>query len=229
MCEMCDAGAMQPAQGVRFIHIAIRREVRGIEAEAAVADSPDELTQLGQRLARFAEINKCHTDGEEDGLYAELEQRAPHVRAAYLHDHREDHELYLDFSSRIVAAREASGATRDGLLAAMRRQSVALTEHVLPHVDKEDTLITPLVVELFSPAEQGAQIGKMMARFPPDLLAKAIPWLITQIDPDDRVAYMGMIQKVMPPERFTVACGWIRGGVAPDVWSGITARVAGVE
>jgi hypothetical protein len=219
---------MQPAHGVRFIHIAICREVREIEAQAATADSPDELTALGARLTRFGAINKAHTDGEEAGLYPELEKRAPHVGRAYLHDHREDHELFGDFSQRIALAREATGATRPGLLAAMRRQSIALTEHVLPHVHKEDTLITPLVCELFTPAEQGAQIGKMMGGFPPELLAQAVPWMITQISPDDRIAYVRMIQVVMPPERFTVACGWIRGGVTSDVWSGITAAVPGI-
>jgi hypothetical protein len=219
---------MQPAQGVRFIHIAICREVREIESQAATAESPDELTALGARLLRFGAINKAHTDGEEAGMYADLEQRAPHVRGAYLHDHREDHELFGDLSQRITLAREATGATRNGLLAAMRRQSIALTEHVLPHVHKEDTLITPLVCELFTPAEQGAQIGKMMGGFSPDLLAQAVPWLITQISAEDRVAYVRMIQAVMPPERFTVACGWIRAGVASEVWTGITTAVPGI-
>jgi hypothetical protein len=71
---------MQPAQGVRFIHIAICREVREIESQAATAESPDELTALGARLLRFGAINKAHTDGEEAGMNADLEQRAPHVR-----------------------------------------------------------------------------------------------------------------------------------------------------
>lgn len=219
---------MQPAQGVRFIHIAIRREVREIELQAAAADSPEQLTALERRVARFSAINKCHTDGEEAGLYADLESRAPHVRGAYLHDHHEDHALFGDFTRRITAATEATAATRPGLLAQMRRQSIALTEHVLPHVDKEDALITPLVVELFTPEEQGAQIGKMMGGFPPELLAQAVPWMISHCDPDDRVAYIQLIQTVMPPERFVVACGWIRGGVAADVWSGITAQVPGI-
>jgi hypothetical protein len=219
---------MHPAQGIRFIHIAIGREAREIEAQAHEAESPEELTALGQRVTRFATYNKHHTDGEEDGMYAELELKAPHVRSAYLHDHREDNELFLDVSQRIVAAREASGATRPGCLKALRRQTIALTEHVLPHVHKEDTLITPLIVELFTPAEQGVQIGKMMARFPPDVLAQAVPWLIAKIDADDRVAYVSMIQRIMPADRFAGVCGWIRAGVAPDVWSGIAERVPGL-
>jgi hypothetical protein len=219
---------MHPAQGIRFIHIAICREAREIEAQAHEAESPEELTALGQRVTRFATYNKHHTDGEEDGMYADLEAKAPHVRAAYVHDHREDNELFADVTRRITAAREADGATRPGLLNALRRQTIALTEHVLPHVHKEDVLITPLVCELFTPAEQGAQIGKMMARFPPDVLAQALPWLVAKIDADDRVAYISMVQKIMPPERFTGVCGWIRAGVPAEVWSGICARVPGL-
>lgn len=219
---------MQPAQGVRFVHIALCREARAIEDQAALADSPEELSALRERLARFGAINKAHTDGEEVGLYAELELKAPHVRAAYLHDHQEDNALVIDFTQRITDAAAATAATRAGLLAKVRRQSIALTEHVLPHVHKEDTLITPLVCELFSPPEQGALIGKMMGAFSPELLAKTIPWLVEMIDLDDRVAYVSMIQRVMPPDRFRVACGWIESGVAPDVWSGITARVPGI-
>lgn len=216
---------MQPAQGIRFIHIAIRREARAIEAQAATADSPEELAALAERVARFGAINKAHTDGEENGMYAELEAKLPHVRGAFLFDHKEDHELFGDLARRIGAARDANGTTRPGLLAAMRRQTIALTEHVEPHVTKEDTLITPLICELFTPEQQGAQIGRMMGAFAPELLAQAIPWLVTHIDADDRVAYVGMMQRVMPPERFTMASGWIKNGVAPDVWSGLTARV----
>ena len=219
---------MLPAQGIRFIHIAICREVREIEAQAHEAESPDELQALGERLALFGVRNKFHTDGEEDGMYAELELKAPHVRAAYLHDHRDDHALFVDLAERIRLAREATGATRAAQLVGVRRQAIALTEHVVPHVRKEDELITPLICELFTPAEQGAQIGKMMARFPPEQLARAVPWLIGKIDAEDRVAYVGMIQKVMPPERFAVTCGWIKSGVAADIWDGIAAKVAGL-
>jgi hemerythrin-like domain-containing protein len=219
---------MQPAQGIRFVHIAICREAHAIEAAAAAADSPAELSALAERVRGFAQINKLHTDGEEVSMYADLEQKLPHVRAAYLHDHREDHELFDDLMARIHAASEASTATRADLLAKVRRQSIALTEHLLPHVHKEDTLITPLIVEHFSPAEQGAQVGRMMGGFPPEVMARTMPWMVSHLDPDDRVGYIGMIQKVQPPDRFAIACGWIKAGVTPDVWSGICARVPGL-
>jgi len=219
---------MQPVEGIRFVHAAICTEVRAIEDAAARAESPDDLAALAQRVDFFSQVNRAHTDGEEAGLYPDLETKLRHVGAAYLHDHREDHALFADLAQRITAAREATAATRAGLLAAMRRQTIALTEHVLPHVHKEDTLITPLIAELFSPAEQGAQIGKMMAGFSPALMAKTLPWLVSSIEAEDRIAYLNMLKAVMPPERLTVACGWIRDGVAADVWSGITARVPGL-
>jgi hypothetical protein len=217
---------MQPAQGIRFIHIAIKREAQAIEAEAARVESPDELAALGERVARFGQINKLHTDGEEASMYADLERKLPHVRAAYLHDHTEDHELFEDFGQRIRAAATATAATRNDMLAKMRRQSIALTEHVIPHVTKEDMLITPLMVELFTPAEQGAQIGRMMAGFGPDVLARALPWLVGHLDFEDRCAYVGMIQRVMPAERFPVACGWIRDGLGAEAWSPVAAKLA---
>ena len=76
-------------------------------------------------------------------------------------------------------------------------------------------------------AEQGGQIGRLMANFPPEVMARTLPWMITHLDPEDRVAYVGVIQKIMPPERFGIACGWIRAGVAADLWSAIAARVPG--
>ena len=151
---------MQPAQGIRFIHIAICREVQAIEAQAATAESPTELAVLAERLAWFGQINKLHTDGEEMSLYADLEQKLPHVRGAYLHDHQEDHALFGNFAARIRAAADATGGARTQALATMRRQSIALTEHVLPHVHKEDTLVTPLMIELFTPSEQGGVVSE---------------------------------------------------------------------
>lgn len=219
---------MQPAQGIKFVHVAICREAQGIEAAAAEADSPTELATLAERVERFARVNKLHTDGEEASIYADLELKLPHVRGAYLHDHREDHELFEELVRRIRAAAEATGPTRGGLLGKMRRQTIALTEHVLPHVHKEDTLITPLIVEQFTPAEQAGQIGRMMGGFPPDVLAHTMPWMIGHLDPDDRVAYVSMLQKVQPPDRFTIACGWIKSGIAAEVWSAICARVPGI-
>ena len=67
--------------------------------QAATADSPAELSALGERLVRFHQINKLHTDGEEASMYADLELKLPHVRAAYLHDHHEDHELFPDLAA----------------------------------------------------------------------------------------------------------------------------------
>jgi len=219
---------MQPADGIRFVHIAISAEVRELEATATAADEPDALAAYGARLEWFATIVKAHNDGEEDGLFAELEQRAPKVAATYLFDHHDESELFAVMRAQLASARAASSVTRAGELARLRRQAIALTEHVTVHVRKENELITPLVLELFSPPEQGAQIGKMMARFSPELMAQVMPWMVGKLELDDRCAYVGMIQRVMPPERFPVACGWIRGGIGDAAWAALAARVPGL-
>jgi len=219
---------MQPAEGIRFVHIAIKAEVRELEADAIAADSPDALAAFGARLDRFATIVEAHNAGEEDGLFADLEQRAPRIAATYLFDHHDETELFAALRAQLATARGASAPARAGELAKLRRHAIALTEHVTAHVRKEDTLITPAVVELFSPPEQGAQIGKMMARFSPELMAQVMPWMVGKLELDDRCAYLGMIQRVMPPERFPIACGWIRGGIGDAAWAALAARVPGL-
>ena len=220
---------MQPAEGIRFIHAAICREVVELEDQAAVAESPEQLAALDQRLASFAQIVILHGEGEEASIYPAIETKLRAVGAAYLHDHQDEKALFADLRAKIAAARAASGATRAGALAKVRRQAIALTEHLTPHVHKEDALITPLLCELFTPPEQGAQIGQMMGVFPPDVMARTLPWLVGHLTPDDRVSYMMMLERALPPERFAGACGWIRGGVAADVWAGVTARVPGLS
>ena len=219
---------MQPAENIRFIHTAISREVRELEDEAGVADGTEALDALAARLERFVMIVKGHNQGEEVGLFADLEQRAPRVAATYLFDHRDEAALFDAIRVRLAAARAASGTTRGGELATMRRHMVALTEHVTAHVRKEDELITPLVVELFSPPEQGAQIGKMMAQFPPTAMAMIMPWLVSKLELDDRVAYLGMLARAMPPERLVMAHGWIRAGLGEAAWATLAARVPGL-
>ena len=219
---------MQPAEGVRFIHAAIDTDVRALEAEAFAAETDAQLDAFGAHFALFHSIAKTHNEGEEVSLFPELEKRLPRVAATYLFDHEEEAALFDAITAQVATARAATGAARAGELAKLRRHAVALTEHVTTHVRKENELITPLVLELFSPPEQAAQVQAMIGRFAPELLAKALPWIIANIVFDEQCAYVGMMQRVMPPERFPTACGWIKAGVGDAAWSAIAAKVPGL-
>ena len=219
---------MQPAEGVRFIHAAIDTDVRALEAEAFAAETDAQLDAFAAHFALFHRIVKTHNDGEEALLFPELEKRLPRVAATYLFDHKDEAALFGAIGEQVTAARAASGTARAGELAKLRRHAVALTEHVTTHVRKENELITPLVIELFSPPEQGALVQAMIGAFSPELLAKALPWIIANIVFSEQCAYVDMMQRVMPPERFPTACGWIKAGIGDGAWSAIAAKVPGV-
>ena len=55
--------------------------------------------------------------------------------------------------------------------AVLRQRAVvhagALAAHASLHSRKEDQLLVPIVDQLFSVAEQGAMVGKMLSMFPP--------------------------------------------------------------
>jgi hemerythrin-like domain-containing protein len=210
---------MQPAEGVRFIHTAIMREARDLEAAARDAKSADDLRAIADRLRFFTHVNHLHTQGEEVGPFAALEERLPHVRDAYVFDHAEEKKLTGNLERELEKCIGAGKPSPE-----LVRATVAFTTHVELHATKENESLVPLITKTFSPAEQGVHVGKMMAGFSPADLQKILPWMFRWLDPADRVAYRSMLEKVMPPERFTVAMGWVRAGVSDEIWSEIAAR-----
>ena len=219
---------MQPAEGIFFIHHAICRDAQAIEALALAAESSASLEALAARLTFFARVVKLHTDGEEAGLYPDIEARAPHVGAPYLMDHVAEIALHGELLATIAAAAKAQGGARADLLAKVRRHAIALTEHTIAHVRKENELIVPLLVKLFTPPEQGAQVGRMLAKFPPADMQRVLPWIVNLLTNDERLTYLSLMQRLTPPDRLPGVVAWIRAGVSDEVWRGITTGVPGL-
>ena len=195
-----------PARGIRFIHQAISREAREIERLAAEDGGG---AQVAARLPFFRRALRLHTSGEEMSIFADLAQRAPHVPAAYLLDHREEEHL-LDELER-AAAQGGPG---------LPRAAVALTEHLRLHIRKEEELVVPLLEEMYTPAELGAQIVRMMATFTPADFAAVLPWLITWLDPEDRRAYLAVMEAAAP-QRMPQVLELLRAKLTPEAWQSL--------
>lgn len=209
-----------PIDALRFVHTAICVEVRDIEQEAH-EQSPDAAT-LVERIEFIARIIDLHTKGEEVGLFPALRERVPHVDDPYLFDHREEKELLDEL--REVARACADGGT-EGDWQRLRRQTVALVEHVDAHVGKENGLILPLVAEHFAPPEQAEMVGKIVGTIGPQDMQAAMPWVVRCQAPDDAEAYVRGLMRAMPPQAFAAAKGWIEGGVPAERWNDLTARI----
>jgi hypothetical protein len=146
------------------------------------------------------------------------------VRDAYVVDHGEDKRMLAELARRIEDAKKTGASTPE-----LVRAAVALTTHVELHVKKENESLVPLFAKLFSPEEQGAHIGKMMARFDPAELARVFPWMIGRLEPSDRVAYLTMARGATPPDRFAGVVKTIRAGVSAEIWRGIAAAMPGIS
>jgi hypothetical protein len=195
-----------PIRGSRFIHRAILAEARTIETLAAQGDGAAIL----ERLDFFQRVLHLHNTGEEVGVFPEIDARQPDIVPAYLLDHSEEKGL----SANLRAACATGGPE-------LGRAATALGTHLRLHIKKEEELIVPLVERLFSIPEQAAQVGKMLAVFPPADMARVLPWLVSSIEVEDRRAYLGMMEKVVPADRFTGLLATVRAGVSPDVWASL--------
>jgi hypothetical protein len=110
----------------------------------------------------------------------------------------------------------------------LRRQTIALTEHLALHSRKEDELITPLVEEHFSPPEQASMLQEILAAIPRAEMSTGVPWIVSRQEPDDREAYVRGLMAAMPAPAFEAAKGWIRDGIPADQWADLTSRIEGL-
>jgi len=200
-----------PVRGIRFIHLAIQREVEQLETAAWSG----QIGGWAERAARLGRIVDLHTKSEEASLFADLAERLPESASTYLFDHVEEQWLFA----------EATTAARGGDVDNLRKHASVLRAHVSVHIRKEEELVLPLLEKLFSMQELGLQVGRMMATFPPGEMLAALPWIVERLDPDDRVAYMSMLRKVTPAEKLLAIVGAVRGGLPEPLWSELSRRM----
>jgi len=211
-----------PINALRFVHTAIQVEAEQLEEACRVASSPAAAGELAPRFAFLAEVIDYHTSGEEIGLFPALVERAPRIADTYLFDHEEEETLLKEING-LVTACAAGGSEED--LTRLRRQSVALAEHITSHIRKENELILPAVEDQFTPPEQGAMVGKILSAIPQEKMALAVPWVVERQSPEVAEAYVRSLMMAMPPPVFTAAKGWIQGGVPAERWNDLTTRI----
>jgi iron-sulfur cluster repair protein YtfE (RIC family) len=200
-----------PARGVRFIHLAILRELADLEA-AAWTGALEGFAERAERLRRLVEL---HTKGEEAGSFADLAVRVPESVATYLLDHVEEQESF----HLMIAAAHA------GDVKSVQQLVTALAAHTRAHVRKEEDLLIPLIERTFTMPEIGAQVGRMMGVFPPAELLAALPWIVARLELPEGVAYCQLLTRVMPTERLPLVAGALRGGLPDATWGHIAAAV----
>jgi len=210
-----------PIHGLKFVHKAIAEELRSFEAQAAEAKSAAAIGAMADDLHFFREAMSFHHLGEEVGIFPLLDESSPGYAATYLFDHAAE-RAHLD--SLCKQATEAR--TGDAIdLASFRRELSTVMDNGLAHIDKENTLLIPVLAERYSPPEQAEIVGKVVGAIPKEKMAALVPWIVARLDHDEAEEYVRGLMKAMPAPVFAAAKGWIRGGVPESAWAALQERI----
>ncbi|HEX2173831.1 MAG TPA: hemerythrin domain-containing protein [Dehalococcoidia bacterium] len=211
-----------PISGIRFIHAAIRREAEEIEA---LAHRPDvDLATLAERIRFLERISEVHTSGEEEHMLTLLEEKVPRVAEAYTVDHADEDTLFDELKD-LIDGFQYDAADADRRLARIRRQTIALVEHLRGHVNKEERLLVPLLNERCSIEEQIACVEGIVSHIPREDMPTLFPWIINALDEDQAAAFASLTLESLPPSVQQASREWVRNGVSPEKWASLSRRV----
>ena len=211
-----------PILGIRFVHTAIRRETENIE-KLVSGGEPFDPAALGKKVEWLERMIHLHTEGEEVAMFPRLEEKEKNVGTHYLFDHDAEEKLLHEVKELIAAVGAEAGVTPKRLR--LQQCASALRHHSALHIAKEEAIVIPLVQKNFSPPEQGAIVGEVIARYAPDDLRQMLPWIVSWLDPNDREIYVRDMSHAMPPPVFAAAKDWIRSGTSAEVWSDLQKRL----
>jgi hemerythrin-like domain-containing protein len=217
-----------PLRAFRFIHNAIRAELQGLEEAAQGLDPTDEArcTALVDQLAFFRDLLKSHEGFEEQVVFADLDQRAPHVATAYRLDHRSGEHYLEAFASNLQKIQKGRDRTeRTEPLVELNRTAIGLRATMRLHVDKEDEHIIPVAEEYFSPAEQGGMLARMGEFFPPATMMEGMVWISSRLTNEGREDLFRTYQAMMPPPVYTAIVQYVAPRLPAADWEDAVRRI----
>ncbi|UCE30341.1 MAG: hemerythrin domain-containing protein [Burkholderiales bacterium] len=211
-----------PMQGLRFAHNAILKTTAEIEQAVLGAVTPEVALTLQPTVDFLAGFIAVHVAGEEKALYPPLGERVPHIGDTFLHEHREEENLYAELRGLIGRVAE-TGAERD--LQSLRRDVIALRALSDSHVHKENEIVLGLIFEHFDAEAQGAMLGGILSVIPPADMPRYVPWIVRCQEDAQAVAYVSILAKSAPAPVFAAARGWIKGGVDAARWALLVEKI----
>jgi zinc finger-like protein len=218
-----------PLAGMHYIHEAILRELAAMEdaARDLATGARGDAAAVRERFEFLHEVTRGHAQGEDEIIFAAIDERVFHAATQSYHfEHNAEAEVYADIATLLAVLTAAPGA-EDRRQAAQRlyRQTVALNTILSLHMRKEESQLIPLAAQHFTVEEQAVLSARSVQAYSPELLAKAIPWLLERLNPEERVEFVLMMEEMMPPPAFQGFAGMVARGVQPPLWQELTEKV----
>ena len=190
---------------MRIVHSALRRDLQRAREALTRVPPPDERQRaaIAEHLGWLMAFLEAHHRSEDVGLYPVVREREPGA-AALLDDMARDHEAIAPAIVELerAAARCADGDECEPLVDALD----AVTDVLLPHLQREEDEVMPVVSRAITNAEWRAieqrdhLDGTSMAQ-----LGREGHWLIDDASADDRARVLGLVP---PVPRFLLLYGF---------------------
>ena len=95
-------------------------------------------------------------------------------------------------------------------------------------MDKEETLLYPILRERTTESEQASIVGRMSKKVPLEKFPVMVQWLLPLLDFDDRVVVTEGWMKLMPPQVFAGLEPLMRKIMADD-WAALIQRIPNLD
>ncbi|MGA2285031.1 MAG: hemerythrin domain-containing protein [Dehalococcoidia bacterium] len=217
-----------PARSIRFVHKAIQTEIDSLERDVAhlAAGESDDAAGMARRFDFFYQVLKAHEDGEEDTFFPALDERVYPVSAPYLLDHQADQghirEVIRSFG---LLAGKPDEWTHADILRRVNRLTTVVGAATEIHIQKEESILIPLIEENFSDEEQQEITLRAVAHIPPELMQEMFPWLVRSLPADDQEIFLREMMQMIPPNVFHMMSGLLATNLPPDQWAEIVRRL----
>ncbi len=209
----------QPLDVIRCFHNAFRRDITQIDtAILNVAQGGGDMQPFFSRLQIFSEVLDIHARGEEAAVFPAIDKVTPSFDQAYLIDHRE-----LD---KMTSGLETISKAPDPLTTA--RATAVLNSHLRIHLNKEDSLLYPILKEKTTASEQASILNIMSSKVPANRFPTLIEWLFTFIDIEDQVTVTRQWMALMPPQVFVNVKQLIKKSVGEN-WRELIQQIPGLS
>jgi iron-sulfur cluster repair protein YtfE (RIC family) len=184
---------------MRIVHQALRRDLG--RARAALINTPPPSPRRQRAIARHLTwmmgFLRDHHRSEDEGLYPLVRKRDP-AAVPLLDAMNADHEAVasaiaqVEAAARVVDSGDASGQTSQ-LMAALEN----LQQVLLPHLQREEDDMMPVVSSAISDAEWRALEQEYNLKPKSFMeLGRDGHWLIDDLSPEDRQAVVGLVPAI---------------------------------
>jgi hypothetical protein len=208
-----------PLDAIRAIHNAFRKDMAAMDGSAyEAARGGGDLGFLSKRHGFFNEILVWHATGEEEFVFPAIEGVAPLVAEAYERDHRGLDALSKSLHGALTGVEPLAAA----------RATAAFHFHLGIHLNKEEAHLYRIFNERIPLPDQGALIGKMAQKIPPQRFAEAVGWLYPLLGNVDRENMTRIWRQALPGPVFAGALKLIRAAIGDD-WAELTRRIPEIK